>query len=67
MIALRAYTRGPLVGWDTDPLSRISGTPARWVPGRAAPVIAPRPEPRLTTTAPAAAADPVPQRAAARR
>ncbi|MFI1890232.1 hypothetical protein [Streptomyces jumonjinensis] len=67
VIALREYTRGPLVGWDADPLSRISGTPTRWVPGRPAPVVTPRPAPRLTTTAPAATADSVPQRPAARR
>ncbi|GAA2254823.1 hypothetical protein GCM10010232_50050 [Streptomyces amakusaensis] len=66
VISLREYTRGPLVGWDTDPLSRISDAPARWVPGWPAPIAAPRPAPRLTTTAPAAA-DSGPQRAAARR
>ncbi|MFF3556158.1 hypothetical protein ACFYXL_22450 [Streptomyces tsukubensis] len=67
VIALREYTRGPLVGWDTDPLSRISSAPVHWVPGRPAPVITPGPAPKLTTTAPTAAADSAPQRPATRR
>jgi hypothetical protein len=66
VLALHTYARGPLVGWDTHPLAHISGTPARWVPGRPKPIVAPRPAPKLTSTAPAPSADPTPQRVALR-
>ncbi|MGW6577631.1 hypothetical protein ACWGAN_36430 [Streptomyces sp. NPDC054945] len=41
VIALTWYDIGPIVPWDTDPLSRISGTPSLWDPTRPAPIQAP--------------------------
>ncbi|MFF0448030.1 hypothetical protein ACFYT4_16745 [Streptomyces sp. NPDC004609] len=67
VIALLTYERGPLVGWDTHPLSLISNDPVHWHPDRPAPVNAPRPAPKLTTTAPAPTANRAPQRTPTRR
>ncbi|MFD0373718.1 hypothetical protein [Streptomyces sp. NPDC127112] len=41
VIALTWYDVGPIVPWDTDPLSRISGTPSLWESNRPAPIQAP--------------------------
>ncbi|MEU5162309.1 hypothetical protein AB0G74_22260 [Streptomyces sp. NPDC020875] len=68
VIAVTAYERGPLVDWDTDPLSLISDNPAHWAPGRPAPLADRQPTP---APAPASATPPAaegaPQRRAARR
>ncbi|MFE4664542.1 hypothetical protein ACFRI7_11750 [Streptomyces sp. NPDC056716] len=67
VIAATEHNRGPLVGWDTHPLSRISDSPARWTPGQPAPVITPPPVPRLTTSATDTTGSTLPSHRAARR
>ncbi|WP_433919822.1 hypothetical protein OIE50_38955 [Streptomyces canus] len=64
VIGLPAYDRGPVVGWDTDPRSRIVADPGAWNPDSPAPVVPPRTAPRLSATAPASA--PAPRNAARR-
>ncbi|WP_240805147.1 hypothetical protein [Streptomyces sp. A1547] len=59
VIALTWYDAGPIVPWDTDPLSRISGTPSLWDSNRPAPIQAPAAP--LKVTKPAAPA-PAPAR-----
>ncbi|WP_327386823.1 hypothetical protein [Streptomyces sp. NBC_01207] len=41
VIALTWYDAGSIVPWDTDPLSRISGTPSLWDSNQPAPIQAP--------------------------
>ncbi|MFJ4688881.1 hypothetical protein [Streptomyces sp. NPDC088789] len=67
VIAATEHGRGPLVGWDTHPLSRVSVSPARWTPGQPPPVITPSPVPRLTTIATAQSGSTAPSRRATRR
>ncbi|MFG2683574.1 hypothetical protein [Streptomyces sp. NPDC048392] len=55
VIGLLAYDRGPVVGWDTDPRSRIRTDPGAWNPDSQAPVVPPRVAPRLSATAPSSA------------
>ncbi|AZK98665.1 hypothetical protein B7R87_26635 [Streptomyces tsukubensis] len=64
VVAVTEYERGPLVRWDTDPLSTISDDPAHWAPGLPAPVADRRPTP--APTAPPPTADGAPQRTARR-
>ncbi|MEV7731668.1 hypothetical protein AB0O75_06050 [Streptomyces sp. NPDC088921] len=64
VIGLLAYDRGPVVGWDTDPRSRIVDDPGAWNPDSPAPVVPPRTAPRLSATAPASA--PTPRKTARR-
>ncbi|ROQ70173.1 hypothetical protein EDD93_4683 [Streptomyces sp. 840.1] len=55
VIGLLAYDRGPVVGWDTDPRSRIRTDPGAWNPESPAPVVPPRTAPRLSAASPASA------------
>ncbi len=63
--AVGSYKSGPVVGWNTDPRSRIIDYPQLWTPDGPPPVTAqPRPTSlTATSTTPA----PAPARAAARR
>ncbi|WP_327352842.1 hypothetical protein [Streptomyces sp. NBC_01304] len=63
VIALQAYDHGPVVAWDTDPLSRIVANPSAWHPDSRAPIVAPRSAPRLSTTS---ASAPPPRKSARR-
>ncbi|MFF8022171.1 hypothetical protein ACFZDJ_13805 [Streptomyces sp. NPDC007896] len=64
VIALRAYDRGPVVAWDTDPRGVIGADPGAWHPDSRAPIVPPRFMPHLSTTVPVTA--PTPHRAARR-
>ncbi|MEJ8650634.1 hypothetical protein WKI65_21665 [Streptomyces sp. MS1.AVA.3] len=64
MIGLQEYDRGPVVGWDTDPRSRIVPDPGAWIPHSRAPIVPPRNAPRLSTTASPSA--PAPRKTALR-
>lgn len=64
VIALRAYDRGPVVAWDTDPRGVIGADPGAWHPDSRAPIVPPRFMPHLSTTVPATA--PTPHRTAHR-
>ncbi|MFD4257645.1 hypothetical protein ACFWR9_08435 [Streptomyces sp. NPDC058534] len=64
VIALQAYSRGPVVAWDTDPRSRIVAHPGAWHPDSQAPIVAPSTAPRLSTAASASA--PAPRKTARR-
>ncbi|MFD9069119.1 hypothetical protein [Streptomyces lasiicapitis] len=55
VIGLREYDCGPVVGWDTNPHSRIVTDPGAWIPYSRAPIVLPRTAPRLSVTAPASA------------
>lgn len=59
VIALTQDTRGPVVGWDCDPLVSFSDEPQLWRPGAPPPLIGLRPKaPGLTATRPPAAGPP---------
>jgi hypothetical protein len=59
VIALTQNTRGPVVGWDSDPLLSYSDEPQLWTPDAPIPLTGPRPKaPGLTATRPPAAGPP---------
>ncbi|MGW2917760.1 hypothetical protein ACWDBF_07830 [Streptomyces angustmyceticus] len=60
VIDLQEYDRGPVVGWDTDPRSRIVPDPGAWIPHSRAPIVPPRSTPRPSTTASPSASAPAP-------
>ncbi|MEC3997159.1 hypothetical protein VSR01_28120 [Actinacidiphila sp. DG2A-62] len=68
VIALTQYTRGPVVGWDSDPLGSYSDDPRLWRPDAHPPLTGLRPTaPCLTVRRPPAAGSPSPQQLTSRR
>lgn len=68
VIALTQEARGPVVGWDSDPLISYSDEPRLWKPDAPVPLTGPHPAaPGLTATRPPAARPPSAQLPTTRR
>lgn len=68
VIALSQDTRGPVVGWDSDPLLSYSDEPRLWRPDAPIPLTGARPKaPGMTATQPPAAGPPSAQQPTANR